>query len=131
MLNLVRSCSIALAVLSAPPLAQAQTPSSYPDRPIRLVVAFPPGGATDTLARQLTQALGEASATVVIENKPGDGGSIAGPRRGRGPDAINVRRRTRSGSAIALQEEPANSIRSATTPSPRSRPARWCWRSPT
>jgi tripartite-type tricarboxylate transporter receptor subunit TctC len=78
MLNLVRSCSIAFAVLSAPALAQAQAPSSYPDRPIRLVVAFPPGGATDTLARQLTQALGEAlGQSVVIENKPGAGGSIA------------------------------------------------------
>jgi tripartite-type tricarboxylate transporter receptor subunit TctC len=78
MLNLVRSCSIAFAVLSAPTLAQAQAPSSYPDRPIRLVVAFPPGGATDTLARQLTQALGEAlGQSVVIENKPGAGGSIA------------------------------------------------------
>jgi tripartite-type tricarboxylate transporter receptor subunit TctC len=78
MLNLVRSCSIAFAVLIAPTLAQAQAPSSYPDRPIRLVVAFPPGGATDTLARQLTQALGEAlGQSVVIENKPGAGGSIA------------------------------------------------------
>jgi tripartite-type tricarboxylate transporter receptor subunit TctC len=78
MLNLVRSCSIAFAVLNAPALAQAQAPSSYPDRPIRLVVAFPPGGATDTLARQLTQALGEAlGQSVVIENKPGAGGSIA------------------------------------------------------
>jgi tripartite-type tricarboxylate transporter receptor subunit TctC len=78
MLNLVRSCSIAFAVLIAPTLAQAQAPSAYPDRPIRLVVAFPPGGATDTLARQLTQALGEAlGQSVVIENKPGAGGSIA------------------------------------------------------
>jgi tripartite-type tricarboxylate transporter receptor subunit TctC len=78
MLNLIRSCSIAFAVLSAPAPAQAQAPSSYPDRPIRLVVAFPPGGATDTLARQLTQALGEAlGQSVVIENKPGAGGSIA------------------------------------------------------
>lgn len=76
MLNLIRWCSIAFAVLSAPALAQA--PSSYPDRPIRLVVAFPPGGATDTLARQLTQALGEAlGQSVVIENKPGAGGYIA------------------------------------------------------
>ena len=76
MLNLVRWCSIAFAVLSAPALAQA--PSPYPDRPIRLVVAFPPGGATDTLARQLTQALGEAlGQSVVIENKPGAGGYIA------------------------------------------------------
>ena len=78
MLNLVRWCSIACAVLAAPALAQAQAPSSYPDRPIRLVVAFPPGGATDTLARQITQALGEAlGQSVVIENKPGAGGSIA------------------------------------------------------
>jgi tripartite-type tricarboxylate transporter receptor subunit TctC len=76
MLYLARLCSIALAVLSAP--AQAQAPSSYPDRPIRLVVAFPPGGATDTLARQLTQALGDAlGQSVVIENKPGAGGYIA------------------------------------------------------
>ena len=78
MLNLVRWCSIACAVLAAPAFAQAQAPSSYPDRPIRLVVAFPPGGATDTLARQITQALGEAlGQSVVIENKPGAGGSIA------------------------------------------------------
>jgi tripartite-type tricarboxylate transporter receptor subunit TctC len=78
MLHLVRLCSIAFAVLSAPALAPAQAPASYPDRPIRLVVAFPPGGATDTLTRQLTQALGEAlGQSVVIENKPGAGGSIA------------------------------------------------------
>src|SRR5262249_26556171 len=64
--------------LGAVALAQAQAPSSYPDRPIRLVVAFPPGGATDTLARQVTQELGEAlGQSVVIENKPGGGGYIA------------------------------------------------------
>ena len=78
MLNLVRWCSIACAVLGVPALAQAQNPSSYPDRPIRLVVAFPPGGATDTLARQITQELGEAlGQSVVVENKPGAGGYIA------------------------------------------------------
>ena len=68
----------AWALLGAVALAQAQAPSSYPDRPIRLVVAFPPGGATDTLARQVTQELGEAlGQSVVIENKPGAGGYIA------------------------------------------------------
>ena len=68
----------AWALLGAVPSAQAQAPSSYPDRPIRLVVAFPPGGATDTLARQVTQELGEAlGQSVVIENKPGAGGYIA------------------------------------------------------
>jgi tripartite-type tricarboxylate transporter receptor subunit TctC len=78
MFNLARWCAIACAALGAPALAQAQNPSSYPDRPIRLVVAFPPGGATDTLTRQITQELGEAlGQSVVIENKPGAGGYVA------------------------------------------------------
>jgi tripartite-type tricarboxylate transporter receptor subunit TctC len=78
MRNLFRWCSVLCAVLGATASAQAQNPSSYPDRPIRLVVAFPPGGATDTLARQVTQELGEAlGQSVVIENKPGAGGYIA------------------------------------------------------
>jgi tripartite-type tricarboxylate transporter receptor subunit TctC len=78
MLDLVRWCSLACVVLGAPALAQAPSPSSYPDRPVRLVVAFPPGGATDTLTRQITQELGEAlGQSVVIENKPGAGGYVA------------------------------------------------------
>ena len=60
-------------ILSRPAFAQ-----TYPSRPVRLVVAFVPGGATDTLARQISedlkQALGES---VVIENRPGAGGYIA------------------------------------------------------
>src|SRR6185295_5322375 len=63
----------AVAVLSG--LASAQ---GYPNRPVRLVVAFPPGGATDTMTRQITQELGEALGTsVVIENRPGGGSYIA------------------------------------------------------
>ena len=78
MRNLFRWGMVAWAVLVAAISAQAQSPSSYPDRPIRLVVAFPPGGATDTLTRQVTQELGEAlGQSVVIENKPGAGGYIA------------------------------------------------------
>jgi tripartite-type tricarboxylate transporter receptor subunit TctC len=73
-----RCWSLVCTVLGAAASAQAQSPSSYPDRPIRLVVAFPPGGATDTLARQITPELGEAlGQSVVIENKPGAGGYIA------------------------------------------------------
>jgi tripartite-type tricarboxylate transporter receptor subunit TctC len=78
MFNLIRWCLVACTVLGASASAQAPNPSSYPDRPIRLVVAFPPGGATDTLARQITQELGEAlGQSVVIENKPGAGGYVA------------------------------------------------------
>src|SRR5207253_11362711 len=78
MLQTVRWCSILCVLLGVPTVAQAQNPQTFPDRPIRLVVAFPPGGATDTLTRQITQELGEAlGQSVVIENKPVAGGYIA------------------------------------------------------
>src|SRR5438067_7948177 len=78
MRNRLRWCSVLCALLGVAASAQAQSPSSYPDRPVRLVVAFAPGGATDTFARQITQELGEAlGQSVVIENKPGAGGYIA------------------------------------------------------
>jgi tripartite-type tricarboxylate transporter receptor subunit TctC len=51
---------------------------AYPDRPIRLIVAFVPGGATDTLARQISEDLKAAlGQPVIIENRPGANGYIA------------------------------------------------------
>lgn len=64
-----------LACVLAAPSAQAQ---QYPDRPVRLVVAFVPGGATDTLARQISQDLKDAlGQSVVVENRPGANGYLA------------------------------------------------------
>jgi tripartite-type tricarboxylate transporter receptor subunit TctC len=75
MLQLVRWGVVACAMLGAALSAQAQ---NYPDRPIRLIVAFVPGGATDTLARQISNDLGDAlGQSIVIENKPGANGYIA------------------------------------------------------
>jgi len=65
------------ALLAFSPLAPAQA-QTWPDKPIKLIVSFAPGGVHDTLARvlqpRLTEALGQP---IVIENRPGAGGNIA------------------------------------------------------
>lgn len=51
--------------------------AAYPERPIKIIVAFPPGSSTDIVARSLSQPLSEAlGQAVVIENRPGAGGNI-------------------------------------------------------
>jgi tripartite-type tricarboxylate transporter receptor subunit TctC len=73
--TIIRACLVALGLLW-PALASAQ--SGYPDRPIRVIVAFVAGGATDTLARQLQTDLQAAlGQPVVIENRPGASGYLA------------------------------------------------------
>jgi tripartite-type tricarboxylate transporter receptor subunit TctC len=64
------------AILSQADLAQAE--SSYPNRPLQLVVTVPPGGAADLVARLVGAKLGEAlGEPVVISNRGGAGGTIA------------------------------------------------------
>lgn len=55
----------------------SQAEASYPQRPINLVVTFPPGGGTDLLARKLAEALDEyLPIPIVVENRPGASGNI-------------------------------------------------------
>ena len=51
---------------------------SWPTRPVRMIIAFPPGGPTDLVSRVLAQRLSEQlGQQVIVDNKPGAGGNIA------------------------------------------------------
>ncbi|MCO6418054.1 tripartite tricarboxylate transporter substrate binding protein [Siccirubricoccus sp. KC 17139] len=67
------------AALLLPGLARAQAPEPWPSRPIRILLAYPPGGSTDVLARALAERLTAAfpGASFVVENRPG-GGAVPG-----------------------------------------------------
>lgn len=67
-----------LAALAAPVLMPraAFAQGKYPDRPIRLIVPFPPGGAYDTIARPWGDRMRNPLGTIVIENLGGGGGSV-------------------------------------------------------
>ncbi len=59
---------------------------SYPDKPIKLVVPFPPGGGADNLARSVMPRVGEIlGQAVVIENRPGAGGNVGSEAVARAP----------------------------------------------
>ena len=74
--------ALLLAALGTANPAVAQ---SYPSRPIKLIVPFPPGGPIDVMARLLAQKLSASLGTVIVENRPG-GGSTVGLKAVAGAD---------------------------------------------
>ena len=74
---LVASVGLLQASCAAAALLDRHPAGPYPNRPIRLIVTFPPGGCTDVLARILGAQLGEAwHEQVIIDNRPGASGNI-------------------------------------------------------
>jgi len=84
---MLRMTLTALAV--APLIALAQT---YPDRPIKLVVPYPPGGSTDLLARTIGQKMSDSlGQQIVVENRGGAGGMLGtGTVAKSAPDGYSI-----------------------------------------
>ncbi len=77
MRRLGRRAAIA-ATLGLAALAGGQAQAAFPERPITLVVGFPPGGGGDLYGRLIATAMGKTlGQTVIVENRPGAGGNIA------------------------------------------------------
>lgn len=75
-----------LAALALAAASFAAWAEAWPTRPVKMIVPFPAGGATDVVARLLGQKLGEAwGQTVVIENRSGAGGNIGGEAAAHSP----------------------------------------------
>lgn len=80
-MKLLISLALAATATLSPALAQ-----SFPDRPIRFIVPFPPGGGNDILARQLAPKMAESMGQpVVIDNRPGAGGNIGADLAAKAP----------------------------------------------
>ena len=80
-----RAFAIALATFATQGVF-AQDASAYPSQPLRIVVPYPAGGATDTLARMVATKLQESwRQTVVVENKPGASGTIGNDMVAKAP----------------------------------------------
>jgi tripartite-type tricarboxylate transporter receptor subunit TctC len=75
--NRILQCIVAAASVFAVQPATAQTAGAYPDKPIRLIVPYPPGGSVDFTGRELAQKLSEAwGQQVVLDNRGGAGSTL-------------------------------------------------------
>jgi tripartite-type tricarboxylate transporter receptor subunit TctC len=104
MTNLLRRtlahCLTAAVLAIAPFAVLAQT---YPSKPVRMIVPFPPGGATDIVARLIAQKLTESwGMQVIVDNRAGAGGTIGSDLAAKSPsDAYTILMGTSSTHAVA------------------------------
>jgi len=89
-MNVARA--LAASMIATCILASAASAQTYPDRPITMVVSFPPGGADDAIARTLQDPMQKAlGQPVVIENIGGAGGTIGASKAARAePDGYTI-----------------------------------------
>jgi tripartite-type tricarboxylate transporter receptor subunit TctC len=86
-MSIVNAVARSVIVLLAASMLGAQaTAQAWPDKPIKLIVNFPPGGVADTLARAISPGLSDIlKQPVVVENKPGANGSIGADAVAKSP----------------------------------------------
>ena len=78
-----RFLQLATGACALPALSRIASAQSYPTRPIRLVVPFPPGGAFDTIGRPWADRMKSLLGAVIIENIGGGGGSVGAAQAAR------------------------------------------------
>jgi tripartite-type tricarboxylate transporter receptor subunit TctC len=81
-----RRALLAIGLMGAIGLTALPAAAAYPDRPLRLVVPYPPGGATDVIGRIIATKLGEVlGQQVIVDNRSGAGGNIGAEAVARAP----------------------------------------------
>src|SRR5689334_20498879 len=89
----MRACTLlAVGIVSAAGLVAQDSNGAYPERSVRVLVGLAPGGGTDSVARVMTQKLGDVfGQSFIVDNRPSAGGNVAGELAARAtPDGYTV-----------------------------------------